>query len=203
MSPHRYQRVSPIIPSSRQQVVGLVVVNSQCWIQNLIDLQVDTHTEEDDRSVVEQNTPVAIPSSPPPSFRSRASSPTSRLLAQDPLHSEADRTLADTFGDDDSDSEADEEIDDRQRLMRGSPSTPTGDTRSETNVQQQRPDPQRTYTTLPAFTPSTSTTTAPRIIHDSHDGVFANMAAKPERGEKLEDLPPVSTHPSSLGYHSH
>lgn len=30
-----------------------------------------------------------------------------------------------------------------------------------------------------------------RVISSSNDGVFANLAAKPERGEKNEDLPPV------------
>ncbi|KAF2459652.1 hypothetical protein BDY21DRAFT_370343 [Lineolata rhizophorae] len=60
-----------------------------------------------------------IPSSPPPSFHSRASSPASArhafLSSHDPLASDADRTLADTFDDSDDDDEAD----DRQRLMRG------------------------------------------------------------------------------------
>ena len=32
-----------------------------------------------------------------------------------------------------------------------------------------------------------------------NDGVFANMSAKPDRGEKLEDQPPVrSTPPTSM-----
>lgn len=30
-----------------------------------------------------------------------------------------------------------------------------------------------------------------RMISSSNDGVFANLAAKPERGEKNEDMPPV------------
>ena len=34
------------------------------------------------------------------------------------------------------------------------------------------------------------------MISSANDGVFANLAAKPERGEKNEDLPPVC----SLGY---
>lgn len=32
---------------------------------------------------------------------------------------------------------------------------------------------------------------ANRVVNSSNDGVFANLAAKPERGEKSEDLPPV------------
>jgi hypothetical protein len=36
------------------------------------------------------------------------------------------------------------------------------------------------------------------MISSSNDGVFANLAAKPERGEKNEDLPPVSYIPDIL-----
>lgn len=46
----------------------------------------------------------------------------------------------------------------------------------------------RRLTILPSFTPSSS---APGRMIGSNDGVFANLAAKPERGEKNEDLPPV------------
>ena len=154
----------------------------------------------------------ATPSSPPPSFhsRSRSASPSSRLIfSQDPLNADADadRTLADTFGDDGEDSDGDGEIDERQRFMRGNPSDRTATVPSSTSAMQtdhsHQPHSQtqsngqrsggilqRTFTSLPAFAPSTSATS--RLIHDSHDGVFANMAAKPERGEKTEDLPPVS-----------
>ena len=46
----------------------------------------------------------------------------------------------------------------------------------------------RRLTILPSFTPSSS---APGRVIGSNDGVFANLEAKPERGEKNEDLPPV------------
>lgn len=156
----------------------------------------------------------AHPSSPPPSFhsRSRSASPSSRLIfSQDPFDADADadRTLADTFGDDGDGSDGEDQIDERQRFMRGSPSDPPNadpswtstqtttantsqQTQSQTQGNAQRGGAlQRTFTTLPAFAPSTSETS--RLIHDSHDGVFANMSAKPERGEKTEDLPPVSS----------
>jgi hypothetical protein len=43
---------------------------------------------------------------------------------------------------------------------------------------------------LPTFT--TAGSGGSRSVAPSNDGVFANLAAKPERGEKNEDLPPVS-----------
>lgn len=45
----------------------------------------------------------------------------------------------------------------------------------------------RRPTMLPNFT-----TPGSRQVASSNDGVFANLNAKPERGEKSEDLPPVS-----------
>jgi hypothetical protein len=65
-----------------------------------------------------------------------------------------------------------ESTDDAQEQSRGTPRIP------------------RRPTILPSFTapgPGGSRSVAP-----SNDGVFANLAAKPERGEKNEDLPPVS-----------
>lgn len=47
----------------------------------------------------------------------------------------------------------------------------------------------RTTTILPSFLTSSSGTS--RAMTASNDGVFANLAAKPERGESKEDLPPV------------
>ena len=168
------------------------------------------------------------PSSPPPSFRSRSSSPSSRRLLHDASRSrndggdgDADQTLADAF-DDGSDSEADDQPDDRQRLMRANPEPQSlggsagGDyngsydgnnaaaaSSSESSLggagqQQQQEPPQqqrqsrglfRRPTILPSFATSSSGTS--RAVASSNDGVFANLAAKPERGEKTEDLPPV------------
>lgn len=159
--------------------------------------QVDGHNDEEPvRPSSHPN-----PTSPPPSFHSRSPSPpssSSRLFAQDdPLHehSDADRTLADTFGDDDDDgSDEDDAIDDRQRLMRGSPT-------DDTPVQPQpQPLPQtqtQTQTQMQPQLQAPSNSAAPRIIRGTNDGVFANIAAKPERGEKVEDLPPVSIHRST------
>jgi hypothetical protein len=197
MSSHRYQRVS--LPN-KHSITSLSKLATWFRIiqppatKNVI-LQVDAHDDEDDETTAHPSPAGRYPSSPPPSFYSRSSSPTSRLMSsQDPLHSEADQTLADAFGDDGRESDAEEEPDDRQRLMRGN-NQPSGsnrpDTRSAENGQQ-RPVLQRRYTQIPTFNlPTAASARVMRGAGTTNDGVFANLAAKPERGEKDEDLPPV------------
>ncbi|KAI9822557.1 MAG: hypothetical protein M1827_000276 [Pycnora praestabilis] len=148
----------------------------------------------------------SIPSSPPPSFRSRASSPTSHYLLSDhdPLITDADRTLADTFDapsdGEDSDNEAEEGGDDRQSLMhrtRGnSPSIPVGGDNANAAGTERPPVVQRRITQLPVFAPATPAPGATGRVYgggsrSTNDGVFANLSAKPERGEKTEEQPPT------------
>ncbi|KAJ5232092.1 hypothetical protein N7468_005048 [Penicillium chermesinum] len=141
------------------------------------------------------------PHSPPPSFRSRSSSPSSRrLLHDDPLRHNEDQTLADAFDDGD-ESDGDDQPDDRQRLMRanpdsslpsenGQPSAATGSSSGSGIDAQNPPTPNlpRRQTMLPIFT--APATAGGRAIAASNDGVFANLAAKPQPGEKTDDLPP-------------
>lgn len=160
----------------------------------------NAHDEEDHSHSYQLNSTRSdlIPNSPPPSFRSRSSSPSSRRL----LHGD-DQELADAFGDEDG-SDDDDELDDRQRLMRGNPagwapadySQMTPASSSETTGDAQEPSREapanpRRPTILPTFTLPGSG--GSRSVTASNDGVFANLAAKPERGEKTEDLPPVSS----------
>lgn len=146
-----------------------------------------------------------MPNSPPPSFHSRNSSPASRhfLTSEDPAASDEDRTLADTFDDgEDSDEEDRNGGDDRQRLMRATPSLP---------VEEQRIDNDDTRQAVPQLSGSVSVAqgrpnltpavTVPSHLTSANDGVFANLNAKPERGEKLEDHPPVRS--STLGSSPH
>lgn len=136
-----------------------------------------------------------LPSSPPPSFRSRASSPTSRhLLSEDPLTTEAEQTLADTFDDGEASDEEDG-TDNRSRLLRSDPTTSNRTEQSAATSDVSVPQIQRRITELPAFT----TPLIPRVQNRSinrptNDGVFANLAAKPERGESLDEKPPVRIH---------
>lgn len=144
----------------------------------------NTHDEDDFQSPVTRSASGTVPTSPPPSFRSRDSSPTTRrLLAEDPLRHDADQDLADTF-DDGEGSDAENEGDDRQRLMR----TTVNETREETTPASpdsgRPPRVERRVTELPAFQPTGRTQAAT-------DGVFANLAAKLDRGEQMEEKPPT------------
>jgi hypothetical protein len=51
---------------------------------------------------------------------------------------------------------------------------------------------QRRMTQLPRFEPTAATSGAPTVgARGVNDGVFGNLDAKPEVGEKTEELPPV------------
>ncbi|KAL5120365.1 hypothetical protein ACEQ8H_001655 [Pleosporales sp. CAS-2024a] len=128
------------------------------------------------------------PASPPPSFHSRASSPTApasrRLLADDPLAMDEDRTLADTFdsgSDADADADDDDGRDDRQRLMRANPRTDDGPA---------TPTIHRRVTELPVFN-NTHPPSTGRVYGGGNGGVWANLSAKPTRGEDAEEKPPT------------
>jgi hypothetical protein len=183
MSSQRYERVRPASIAA-----AALPRNPQSMITILTSLQVSNNEEDDTRMSV-------IPSSPPPSFRSVASSPVSRHFPNDSSVT-VDQNLADTFDADGSDSDEDNDGDDRQRLMRGtsSSSTPTEQTytpASSTTTAPPRIERRATY--LPVFAPQP---TSGRIVGggSGSDGVFSNLSAKPEAGEKLEEHPPVSCH---------
>ena len=154
---------------------------------------------------ITSDTRQSIPSSPPPSFRSRASSPVNRpLLSDDPITSDADRTLSDAFDNGfDSDTNEGDGEDGRQRLMRGNlpPSSEEG------NHAPTRPGVERAVTEFPHFTPA-APVQPNRVVGSggqtqytlANDGVFANLNAKPELGEKEEEQPPVSLAPSLEPY---
>ena len=145
-----------------------------------------------------------IPSSPPPSFRSRPTSPSSRrlLTSQDPLASEADQALADSFDapSDDEGSGDEKDGDDRIRLIhgRGSPSTqpdPAEGYGPHGYRTRRPPAIERRVTQFPAMAPEPPAAAPGRVYgggSHANDGVFANLSAKPEKGEKVEEFPPVS-----------
>jgi hypothetical protein len=147
----------------------------------------------------------SIPSSPPPSFRSRDSSPSlspnHRFFSEnDPLTSDVDRTLADTFDSpsDDEDDHDHVEPDDRQRLMHGQPSPDhddqNGDDASPSQNATSTPPRriERRVTQLPVFVPSAI---GGRVYGggNANDGVFSNLAAKPASGDLEDEKPPVSS----------
>jgi len=129
----------------------------------------------------------SIPSSPPPSFRSRTSSMTSRrLLDSSTTDHEA---LSDAFDADGSDSDEENDGDHRQRLMRGTPPS-TSDEESTTTGE--RPHVvERRVTQMPQFTPENPSSGRVYGGGSGSDGVFANLSAKPDLGEKVEEHPPT------------
>ena len=200
----RYERVRYPRPSRRDNALAQMIqprAASEATIANSTNMNLQVAAQDDDASPV---TPTSsslrqqsIPNSPPPSFRSRASSPQSRrhsISSHDPLRSEAERTLADTFdapSDDESDNDH-EHGDDRQRLMRGNPSASGNGEADDEDV---RPGQiQRRITELPSFVPPSAPGTNGPVYgggNSGHDGVFANLSAKPTRGEDLDEKPPV------------
>ncbi|KAG0159858.1 hypothetical protein PDIDSM_7385 [Penicillium digitatum] len=156
--------------------------------------RVNAHDEEEGPHSYPLNARPRHNASSPSSFRSgsRSSSPSSRRL----LHNDDEQTLADAFGDED-ESDDDNEPDDRQRLMRADPDfrapqdnghTATASSSESSIDAEVQPGLLRRSTMLPNFTQPGSG--GSRQISSSNDGVFANLAAKPERGEKNDDLPP-------------
>lgn len=100
-------------------------------------------------------------------------------------HAPVDQNLADTFDADGSDDE-ENDGDDRQRLMRGEAAASTEIITMEPAADG-RPAVQRRVTQLISPTPTG------RVYGggSGSDGVFANLSAKPEKGEKIEEHPPV------------
>ncbi|KAG6011417.1 hypothetical protein E4U43_008325 [Claviceps pusilla] len=121
-----------------------------------------------------------IPSSPPPSFRSRASSLTRR--------NQVDPDLADAFGDDDEDGSEDE-ADDRQRLVRPNATTAS----SSLPV---LPARNHASSRLPVISMQRNGPPDSRLRAIGggigSDGVFANLSAKPDRTESEKDEMPPS-----------
>ncbi|KND85978.1 Metal homeostatis protein BSD2 [Tolypocladium ophioglossoides CBS 100239] len=119
----------------------------------------------------------AIPNSPPPSFRSRASSPTQR--------GHVDPDLADAFDTDDASD--DDEPDDRQRLVRQSTTPSSASISSGSTPHFEAVDGQATSSPN-----TTSSGSRPRVMGGGigTDGVFANLSARPERTESEKDEQP-------------
>jgi hypothetical protein len=133
--------------------------------------KVSTRDEED-----HVHGPPVVPSSPPPPFSSRPSSPSNLLSTHDPLIEDEDRTLADAFGspsDDEDDDEQNTDEQERRRLVQRQNTEPAVETR---------------VTQYPAFAPTTQ-----RVYGTgrANDGVFANLSAKPSQQDDVDEKPPV------------
>lgn len=140
---------------------------------NAFIYQVNAQDEDDSQ---QHSLGQAVPNSPPPSFRSRASSRTRQ--------NQVDPDLADAF---ESDEDSDDEVDDRQRLVRQAATPAT------TNSAPSSPPAQ--YTPSPSGSSTVSPATRGRVVGGGTgtDGVFANMSARPEceSATEKDEMPPV------------
>ncbi|KAL2268033.1 hypothetical protein VTJ83DRAFT_2879 [Remersonia thermophila] len=155
--------------------------------------RVNTHDQDEPESSparANARSNLAAPSSPPPSYRSRASS-------RDRANNAVNPDLADAFDDDDSDS--DDEADDRQRLVRSNTTpTPTGSAAqaSGTTTASASSSSSSTRSASQSAQPPRPVGSAPttRRVYGSgiqSDGVFSNLSAKPDTGDnEKEEAPP-------------
>jgi len=171
MAPQRYERVR----------VAFAAGSSLAADNNTdTSLQVAAQ-EDDDLPIVETELrphPPSIPSSPPPSFRSRVSSRRGSILHNAP-ESDVERSLDDAFGGP-HESEDESEEPESQRLV-SSPEQATP------------PQPGQLQRRVTEF-PGAVNVTSPRVYgggSGTRDGVFANISAKPSRDDDLEEKPPV------------
>ena len=155
--------------------------------------RVNARDEEDGHSASRAQ---RIPNSPPPSFHSRASS----ILSVDRDRGNSapvDSALADAF---DSGDDSDDEVDDTQRLVRGTPQSSSAafTPSSSSSTSSSHPAPTGSApaapTRAPATVPPPGATSTPFRVYGGgiqSDGVFSNIMAKPERGEEKEEQPPT------------
>lgn len=188
MSSQRYERVS-------RRLMGMTPPSTAQQITDRASIQIAAQDADDDNhSNAVGQSPIPVPNSPPPSFRSRASS---RRPSQSDnrARSEENRDLHDAF-DAPSDEDSDDENTDQRRLIQRTPSRSSSGSEGSTSQQQppRRPaSPQRTVTQIPVYAPTPAAPTGGRIYGggSGSDGVWANINAKPRAGEDVEEKPPT------------
>lgn len=190
MSSQRYERVS-------RRLLAITPPSTAHQTTNTIPTQIAVQDADDDHNDAIVQSPIAVPDSPPPSFRSRASS---RRPSQSDNHdrSEEERNLHDAFDAPSDDESDDENTADQRRLIQRTPSrSSSGGSEASTSRQQppQRPaSPQRTVTQIPVYVPTPATATTGGRVYgggSGSDGVWANINAKPRAGEDVEEKPPT------------
>lgn len=190
MSSQRYERVS-------RRLLPHTPLSTAQQTTNTTFTQISAQDAEDDHNDAVGHSPIPVPNSPPPSFRSRASS---RRPSQSDNHnrSEEERNLHDAFDAPSDDESDDENTADQRRLIQRTPSRSSSGS-SEASASQQQPpqrpaDPQRTVTQIPVYAPTPAAgATAGRVYGggSGSDGVWANINAKPRAGEDVEEKPPT------------
>lgn len=138
-----------------------------------------------------------VPNSPPPSFRSRASSRRNSGSQEHQGNEDRDRVLDDAFAapsdDESANEDEDEEAASSRRLVRADNRRPSGNNRNDSTSTSRNMD--RRVTEINMFMPGASEAQSTGRVYGggqgTRDGVFANISAKPTPGEDLEEKPPV------------
>ena len=153
----------------------------------MISLQI---AEDDADEPTPTQIPIAIPNSPPPSFRSQLSS--QRTSREDAHANEQERNLNDAFDAPSDDESDDESPRDQRRLIQTNRTPSRSPSDEETPNSGSRPSaPERRVTEIPVFAPPTSSGRVVGGGSQANDGVWANLNAKPKPGEELDEKPPT------------
>lgn len=143
--------------------------------------------DRDEDSPITPNQPHGqqqLPNSPPPSFRSRASSRRTSLQNSQ-TQTEAERSLADAFAGP-PDDESDDENESSRRLVQD----------SDRDSSARPGNIQRRVTEIPTFDNTVNASPNTGRVYgggssSTRDGVFANLSAKPTRQDQDEEKPPT------------
>jgi len=167
------------------------IIASYFWLICILindAVQIENSNDDDDLSLsqneLHDQQSNIIPTSPPPSFHSRSSSPRRSSSIQTPIDTDVERSLDDAFGGSHESDNEDEEIENEETR------------RLVSHVDNlSRPDVgNRQMIDLPYTSPATSG--SGRVYgggSSTNDGVFANLSAKPTVGGDMDDeKPPVS-----------
>lgn len=186
MSSQRYERVR--LPCSLSRHHATLPHHHRTPHTDEMTTQVAAHDNDDISTSLSP-----VPNSPPPSFRSRASSVRHSSSQERAQQTEQEQTLHDTFDAPSDDESDDEDTRDRRQLIQGD----RGESRDEDENEGSAPRPgqvQRRVTEIPVFAaPNAASGRVYGGGNAANDGVFANLNAKPKVGEDLEEKPPVST----------
>lgn len=190
MSSQRYERVS-------RRLLAMTPPFTTLQTANTMPMQISAQDADDEYSNTIAQSPTPVPDSPPPSFRSRASS---RRPSQSDNHnrSEEERNLHDAFDAPSDDESDDENTADQRRLIQRTPSRSSSNGSEASTSQPQPPrrpaSPQRAVTQIPVYVPTPAAgATGGRVYGggSGSDGVWANLNAKPRAGEDVEEKPPT------------
>ena len=193
MSSQRYERVGDDAEQTPRLLVSLAdrrTPSDHLTTADMASSQIATHDTDDHDTAL---SPIAIPNSPPPSFRSRNSS--HRVSREDEDESEQERNLNNAFDAPSDDESDDEGPRDQQRLIpadRASSRSLSSNETSDSSASRHSA-PERTITNIPVFAPSAATTSDGRTVFGggNNDGVFANLNAKPRAGDDVDEKPPT------------